>query len=542
MTSTFSANIGLELPAHGDYVDTWEIPVNADMTILDQAIGGSTALNVVAQSGIVALSSTQYRSRVFTASGLLSAAVNYQLPTGVGGFWFVRNATTGAFALTFSSAGGGTSVVLTQGVTTALTSDGTNIRRADTNASGAGGSDTQIQFNSSGTLAGSSSFTWNGSAVTAPTFIGALTGAATSVGNALTVNNSNAGSASGITFNGAAAITISRNTIGAAASGTNTDITALNATGGLLCGAATGGAQGTGTINATALYVNGLAVSAGSGAVSSVNASGGSTGFSFTGGPITTSGTLTLLGTLNTTSGGTGLTSFTSGGAMYATSTSVLTTGTLPVTAGGTGITSLGSGVATWLGTPSSANLASAVTGETGSGALVFGTSPTIDTPTVAGTAAMASLTFSGTIGAADGSSATPSYSFSGDTNSGMYRIGADDIGFATGGTLRLEILSTSIKPIVPVLVTDGAVGAPTISFQSDTDTGLYSFAPNQIGFAAGGSVYAVVSSSGVDVVGTLRADLLRLNATPTVSSDTVTHKLAINLNNTTYYMLLSNV
>lgn len=53
-------------------------------------------------------------------------------------------------------------------------------------------------------------------------------------------------------------------------------------------------------------------------------------------------------------------------------------TGTLPVANGGTGITSFGSGVATWLGTPSSANLAAAVTDETGSGALVFGTSPTI--------------------------------------------------------------------------------------------------------------------------------------------------------------------
>lgn len=41
-------------------------------------------------------------------------------------------------------------------------------------------------------------------------------------------------------------------------------------------------------------------------------------------------------------------------------------------------ITGLGSGVATFLATPSSANLAAAVTGETGSGALVFGTAPTI--------------------------------------------------------------------------------------------------------------------------------------------------------------------
>lgn len=60
-------------------------------------------------------------------------------------------------------------------------------------------------------------------------------------------------------------------------------------------------------------------------------------------------------------------------------------TGTLPVANGGTGITSLGTGVATFLGTPSSANLAAAVTDETGSGALVFATSPTLTTPIIAG-------------------------------------------------------------------------------------------------------------------------------------------------------------
>lgn len=50
------------------------------------------------------------------------------------------------------------------------------------------------------------------------------------------------------------------------------------------------------------------------------------------------------------------------------------------------GITGLGTGVGTFLATPSSANLAAAVTGETGTGALVFGTSPTIDKPTISGT------------------------------------------------------------------------------------------------------------------------------------------------------------
>ena len=116
-----------------------------------------------------------------------------------------------------------------------------------------------------------------------------------------------------------------------------------------------------------------------------------------------------------TTAGGTGLTSYTQGDLLYYDSGTTLSklaksttatrylsntgtsnnpawaqidltngvTGTLPVANGGTGITSLGAGVATWLGTPSSANLAAAVTDETGTGSLVFATSPTMITPTI---------------------------------------------------------------------------------------------------------------------------------------------------------------
>lgn len=70
-------------------------------------------------------------------------------------------------------------------------------------------------------------------------------------------------------------------------------------------------------------------------------------------------------------------------------------TGTLPVANGGTGITSLGAGVATFLGTPSSANLAAAVTDETGSGALVFANTPTLVTPVI-GAATGTSLSTTG--------------------------------------------------------------------------------------------------------------------------------------------------
>ena len=57
-----------------------------------------------------------------------------------------------------------------------------------------------------------------------------------------------------------------------------------------------------------------------------------------------------------------------------------------------TGVSGLGTGIATFLATPSSANLATAVTNETGSGSLVFATSPTLVTP-VLGTPSSGTLT-----------------------------------------------------------------------------------------------------------------------------------------------------
>ena len=62
-----------------------------------------------------------------------------------------------------------------------------------------------------------------------------------------------------------------------------------------------------------------------------------------------------------------------------------------------TGVSGLGSGVATFLATPSSANLRGALTDETGTGAAVFGTSPTISSPTITGTGAIAG-TFTGNL------------------------------------------------------------------------------------------------------------------------------------------------
>ena len=107
---------------------------------------------------------------------------------------------------------------------------------------------------------------------------------------------------------------------------------------------------------------------------------------------------LVLGAALPVASGGTGITAFgtgvatalgvntgsagafvVNGGALGTPSSGTLTNATgLPIA---TGVSGLGANVASFLATPSSSNLAAAVTDETGSGSLVFATSPTLVTP-----------------------------------------------------------------------------------------------------------------------------------------------------------------
>jgi len=161
MASSFTTNKSLEKPANGDYVDTWNVPVNGDMDYIDQAFGGQTSIN--ATSGSATLSATQYRSLILAVAGAMSANVTYTIPSGVGGQWIVRNTTTdgtgGPWTVTFASAGGGTSITVDRGASGLIFCDGTNVRTFST---GVPGSNTQVIYNSSGSFAASAALTWDG--------------------------------------------------------------------------------------------------------------------------------------------------------------------------------------------------------------------------------------------------------------------------------------------------------------------------------------------------------------------------------------------
>lgn len=93
-----------------------------------------------------------------------------------------------------------------------------------------------------------------------------------------------------------------------------------------------------------------------------------------------------------------------------------------------------------------SAELATVISDETGSGLLVFGTSPTLTTPVLSGTVTGTYL-LSGTptINLSSGAVGTPSLYLNGETTSGLYRIGANNHGYAISGAKVLDISSTGL-------------------------------------------------------------------------------------------------
>lgn len=192
-------------------------------------------------------------------------------------------------------------------------------------------------------------------------------------------------------------------------------------------------------------------------------------------------------------------------------------TGTLPVGNGGTGITSLGTGVATFLGTPSSSNLAGAVTDETGSGSLVFATSPSFTTPNL-GTPSGAVLTnatglplstgVTGTLPLANlyddatGSKCLLSGGAGGDPTWGSCSAGSGVTGISDGS-------STTTGSTVTLS------GGSGITTTRSTDTITIATASSEAGFLSSGALTCGASTAGKAQVHTTPLQYCDAAATP---------------------------
>jgi hypothetical protein len=90
-----------------------------------------------------------------------------------------------------------------------------------------------------------------------------------------------------------------------------------------------------------------------------------------------------------------------------------------------------------------------------------------------------------------DGVASGPAYSFLNEVGAGFYRAGADNIRYAATGSIVVMQLS-STGGFWNADGTNGNAGSPNFSFVGDTNTGIYRRGADQLGFAEGGVGYSV--------------------------------------------------
>lgn len=169
-----------------------------------------------------------------------------------------------------------------------------------------------------------------------------------------------------------------------------------------------------------------------------------------------------------------------------------------------TGVSGLGTGVATFLGTPSSANLASAVTGETGSGALVFGTSPSIASPTLTsffGTPCTGNDFLQDISDTGAFTCATASGSGSGTATTTEWRSTLQGWTFPDGSNVNTDIQANNFHTIKPVWYEVDATGGDigTLDLRTVAGYGAFGYDATNTALIKENSTEQFVTVSGND-------------------------------------------
>ena len=177
----------------------------------------------------------------------------------------------------------------------------------------------------------------------------------------------------------------------------------------------------------------------------------------------------------------------------------------------GTGVSGLGAGVATFLGTASSANLASAISDETGTGAAVFANTPTLVTPNigVASATSVNGLTITGTTGTltlAAGKTLTSSNTLT------FTGTDASSVNFGTGGTVAY-----TGSNLGAFAATTSAQLAGVLSDETGSGAAVFATSPTLVTPNIG--VASATSVNGLTITGTTGTLTLAAGKTLTASN-----------------------
>jgi hypothetical protein len=171
---TLTGNKGYTQPTPNGDNGIWGTELNSNLAILDNNLGGVASIDL--SSGSVTASSAEAQNLVHYLSGALPSNVVYTLPA-VGSLYVIYNGTSGAYSVTISCAGGGTTQVITQGKTMAVITDGTNAVSATNAYAATGGAGSFTTLAASGATTLSSTLAVTGAATLSSTL--GVTGAVT---------------------------------------------------------------------------------------------------------------------------------------------------------------------------------------------------------------------------------------------------------------------------------------------------------------------------------------------------------------------------
>ena len=171
MASSYTG-LGVELMVTGENAGTWGTKTNTNLNIIEQISGGYIE-QAVNGTGATTLTVTDggtgaaLATRIIKLTGTITGNITVTIPLDVENFYFIENATSGGYTVQFKYVTGSGS-----SVTWSATDKGTKIINAKGNNAVnpdiveivvgglPGGSNTQVQFNSSGAFAGDANFTW----------------------------------------------------------------------------------------------------------------------------------------------------------------------------------------------------------------------------------------------------------------------------------------------------------------------------------------------------------------------------------------------
>jgi hypothetical protein len=172
MASTFS-NLGLNLQATGENSGTWGAITNVNLQDIDNAISGvytltvtgSTTLAFTTNSSSTTFTDESGRNKTIILNGsLTSTTITITVPNIEKDYVIINN--SGATA-TISSGGSTTVSIATGSKNYVIVDANTTSVISAVPAASPGGATTNVQYNSSGSFAGNTNFTYDGTTVTA---------------------------------------------------------------------------------------------------------------------------------------------------------------------------------------------------------------------------------------------------------------------------------------------------------------------------------------------------------------------------------------